>query len=80
MKKLPLKLVRIIFIVGLGLSIAVYLCGYLLSVAALAMLGMAFLAADCVFAFLFYRCPHCHAFLGRCYGDYCTYCGEKLYL
>ena len=57
MKKLPLKLVRIIFIVVLVLSIPVYLCGYLLSVAALTVLGMAFLAADCVFAFLFLPLP-----------------------
>lgn len=28
--------------------------------------------------FGFYRCPHCHKFLGRSTKIYCPYCREKL--
>lgn len=42
------------------------------------LVGIAVMFAGGIFHFIFYRCPHCNAYLDRSYGEFCPHCGKKL--
>lgn len=41
-------------------------------------IGMAASCSCLIVQFIFLRCPHCNKHLGRCEGDFCPFCGERL--
>lgn len=46
----------------------------------LGVMGLALIGASVVIEWTFYKCPHCHRYLGRSTGgDYCQYCGKSLW-
>lgn len=69
------KIQYLIFITG----VIIAFLGILLSeTTALMIIGIVVMFAAVIFHFIFYRCPHCGAFLDRSTGEFCPQCGRKV--
>lgn len=86
MKNMPLKkVIKIatassvlgILLMAIGIGIGP---GFLLAALAMIIAGWIVLIGTIIFMFLFYRCPHCGAYLGRVryYNVYCPHCGKYI--
>ena len=81
MKPMKLKRVRRIIwgliILGAALAFTGVYTGFAFSPAMTAA-GILLTVAAVVFKLVYYRCPHCNAYLDRSTGSYCPYCGKKV--
>ena len=78
---MSLKTVRNVLLV-LAVAIVTFLVFVLLTdVMLFGYLTIALTAVYCIFLLVFWRCPHCHKFLGQLRKiQFCGKCGEKLEL
>ena len=78
MKKMkPYQVNKAVFIVAIS-GFAVALFGIAIESMVLCGIGMIAMVGMMIFRVIFYRCPHCNAYLDRSTGDYCPYCGENV--
>ena len=73
----PKKLRKVIGLIMCG-AVAVGLIGAAADILILAVIGIVVMLLALLCHILFYRCPHCNAFLDRNTGEYCPHCGEKV--
>lgn len=75
---LSLAKVRTVQYVMLGVGALTSLVGAGLESSALMGIGIGILALSVIYHIVYYRCPHCGAFLDRSTGEYCPHCGKEV--
>ncbi len=78
MKKLKPYEVNKVFFIASAVGFAIGLFGIAIESPILGGIGIAVMVGMMAFRIIFYRCPHCKAYLDRSTGDYCPYCGENV--
>lgn len=78
MKKLGPKKMRYAFLAVIFAGAFLGMISAATAQAWLAVCAVILLLSSCVLHYVFYRCPHCDAYLDRSWGEYCPHCGKKL--
>ena len=73
------KSVNGLCLVLLGLGAVIALLAVHLTVEWLIFAGLVVMASSIFLRITFYRCPCCGKYLDRSTGEFCPYCGKKMY-